>query len=265
MRKEGAAQRKAYENRAKIAIGDSFVWDFDGEYGTSGRLPKKYMWIGREAFIIGRKVLKVCHVHEGRNGYGPFVDYYLNANGIYDGNPKGCLIINGPDAFKMKKTKSEPLTLQDLRGMDGEPVWIKELKEWGIVSILKDQLYVCGPGFSLSIENNHLHCYGRKPGDVKLSDIPPEEIRHGAKIERKYNAATEYENTGDTPEEVKKYRHAVLVLQAIAQRSGGYKNGGYDEWSEASAFRDCNYAAVRCLEYIGEPTTMPNRKNKPKE
>lgn len=59
--------------------------------------------------------------------------------------------------------KSKPLTLQELNGMDGEPVWIKERKGWGIVSILKNRLYVCGPGFSISIEKNDLHCYSKKP------------------------------------------------------------------------------------------------------
>lgn len=57
----------------------------------------------------------------------------------------------------------------------------------------------------------------------------------------------------------KKYKHAILVLQAIAQRSGGYKGGGWDEWSEAAAFGDCTRAAHRALEYLGEPTTMPNK------
>lgn len=57
-----------------------------------------------------------------------------------------------------------------------------------------------------------------------------------------------------------KYNHAILVLQAIAQRSGGCKNGGFDEWTESEAFRDCRYAAARALKYLGEPRTMPNRR-----
>ena len=61
-----------------------------------------------------------------------------------------------------------------------------------------------------------------------------------------------------------KYRHAVLVLQAISQRSGGYKSGGWDEWSEADAFTDCQCAAGRALKYLGEDTIMPNKAEKRK-
>lgn len=64
------------------------------------------------------------------------------------------------------------------------------------------------------------------------------------------------QNLGDIE---KKYRHAVLVLQAISQRSGCYKDGSCDEWSEADAFDDCQKAAERALEYLGEPTEMPNK------
>lgn len=60
----------------------------------------------------------------------------------------------------------------------------------------------------------------------------------------------------------KKYKHAILVLQAIAQRSGGYRDGGVDEWSQSDAFLDCSKAAERALEYLGEPTTMPNKKKR---
>lgn len=60
----------------------------------------------------------------------------------------------------------------------------------------------------------------------------------------------------------KKYKHAILVLQAIAQRDGCYKNGSCDEWSEADAYLDCQKAAERALEYLGEPTTMPNKKKR---
>jgi len=58
-----------------------------------------------------------------------------------------------------------------------------------------------------------------------------------------------------------KYKHAVLTLQAISQRTGaGDKHGWFDEWTQAGAFVDCRKAAHRCLKYIGEPTEMPNRR-----
>lgn len=58
----------------------------------------------------------------------------------------------------------------------------------------------------------------------------------------------------------KKYRLAVLVLQAISQRAGDSKSGGHDEWTEAKAFIDCRTAATMCLERLGEDTEMPNFK-----
>ena len=62
--------------------------------------------------------------------------------------------------------------------------------------------------------------------------------------------------------DAKKYRKAILVLQAIAQRTGCYSGsfGGYDEWSQAEAFIDCRIAARRCLKKLGENLIMPNKK-----
>uniref|UniRef100_A0AAU8B7X6 Uncharacterized protein n=1 Tax=Dulem virus 34 TaxID=3145752 RepID=A0AAU8B7X6_9CAUD len=57
-----------------------------------------------------------------------------------------------------------------------------------------------------------------------------------------------------------KYRHAVLVLQAIANRKGTDKNGCWNEWTEAAAYGDCRNAAIRALEYLGEPRKLPNMK-----
>ena len=45
-----------------------------------------------------------------------------------------------------------------------------------------------------------------------------------------------------------KYKHAITVLQAIATKS--LHDG--DNW-KADAFIDCKYAAIRCLDYLGEP------------
>lgn len=65
----------------------------------------------------------------------------------------------------------------------------------------------------------------------------------------------------DAPLE-EKYRHAVLVLQAISQATGSYKDGRTDEWSQAWAFIGCNIAAEKALVYLGEPTIMPNKAGK---
>ena len=52
-----------------------------------------------------------------------------------------------------------------------------------------------------------------------------------------------------------KYHHAILVLQAISQRSGSNKFG-CNEWTESEAFRDCKETARRCLLKLGEPIKM---------
>lgn len=54
----------------------------------------------------------------------------------------------------------------------------------------------------------------------------------------------------------KKYKHAILVLQAIAQRDGSSKEFGFNEWTKAEAFCDCREAARRCLLKLGEKTHL---------
>lgn len=44
-----------------------------------------------------------------------------------------------------------------------------------------------------------------------------------------------------------KYNHAIKVLQAIAETSAC--DG--DNW-KSDAFINCKYAAIRCLDYLGE-------------
>lgn len=53
-----------------------------------------------------------------------------------------------------------------------------------------------------------------------------------------------------------KYQHALLVLRAIANRTGENKFG-FDEWTQAEAFYDCRKAAAKCLKYLDEPTQSP--------
>ena len=49
----------------------------------------------------------------------------------------------------------------------------------------------------------------------------------------------------------KKYRYAITVLRVIAGRSEKTKDGSWNEWTEAEAFRDCRSAAISCLKYLG--------------
>ena len=53
-----------------------------------------------------------------------------------------------------------------------------------------------------------------------------------------------------------KYKHAILVLQAISQRDGRGKDGTLNEWTQARAFCDCSQAAYRCLLKLGEKTYL---------
>ena len=67
---------------------------------------------------------------------------------------------------------NEPLTLEQLREMDGKPVWVEELNLWTLVDIqrggyLNGVIFVSGIEngtlFSYSVENCMLHCYRRPP------------------------------------------------------------------------------------------------------
>lgn len=40
------------------------------------------------------------------------------------------------------RTENEPLTLEELRGMDGEPVWVETMREWRIVLVGRDDSFV---------------------------------------------------------------------------------------------------------------------------
>lgn len=141
MEKKAITQQiKAYENRERIQVGDAFVWHCYDGYGTSGDLPEHYI---RTSYgYEGDMVLRICHVCEGRNGYGPFVDYYLNLTGVYDRVPAHCLIINGPDAFKMERARTpDPLILIH-KGRDGwdRPVYEdKDGRLWVDVDPMADR------------------------------------------------------------------------------------------------------------------------------
>lgn len=80
-----------------------------------------------------------------------------------------------------QKTPNEPLTLEQLRGMDGEPVWVEDVKRWALIDIEKDwSLFDIEKGgqwdgvpfavwaengvkFTYNVESRDLHCYRRPP------------------------------------------------------------------------------------------------------
>ncbi|WP_418434069.1 hypothetical protein [Anaerotignum lactatifermentans] len=70
------------------------------------------------------------------------------------------------------KAPNEPLTLEQLREMDGEPVWVEDVKHWALIDIEKggqwdDVPFAIwaenGMKFTYNIKNRGLHCYRRPP------------------------------------------------------------------------------------------------------
>lgn len=65
---------------------------------------------------------------------------------------------------------NEPLTLDDLRDMDGQPVWVEELNCWALVDLMYlrgDELLMVlfddGDVGLRNVERCNLHCYRRPP------------------------------------------------------------------------------------------------------
>lgn len=67
---------------------------------------------------------------------------------------------------------NEPLTLDDLREMDGRPVWVEDVNHWALVEVEKDSRWKGIPfavwpenglRFTYNIEDRELHCYRHPP------------------------------------------------------------------------------------------------------
>lgn len=67
---------------------------------------------------------------------------------------------------------NEPLTSDELRQMDGEPVWVEEVEHWALIDIEKGGQWDSvpfavwaenGAKFTYNIMNRNLHCYRRPP------------------------------------------------------------------------------------------------------
>ena len=68
--------------------------------------------------------------------------------------------------------QNEPLTLDELREMDGEPVWVEEVEHWALIDVEKGGQWDGAPfavwaengaKFTYNIMNRNLHCYRRPP------------------------------------------------------------------------------------------------------
>lgn len=65
---------------------------------------------------------------------------------------------------------NEPLTLEQLREMDGEPVWVEDVKHWALIDIEKGGQWdgipfavwaENGAKFTYNVKSRGLHCYRR--------------------------------------------------------------------------------------------------------
>lgn len=77
---------------------------------------------------------------------------------------------------KQERMNPQPLTLDELRQMNGQPVWIAEENAWGIVGVdscgfLKNRPFVKFRYDTIwcdyDIERRNLHCYRHKPEEVQ--------------------------------------------------------------------------------------------------
>ena len=67
---------------------------------------------------------------------------------------------------------NEPLTIEQLREMDGEPVWVEDVKHWALIDIEKGGRWdgipfavwaENGAKFTYNVKSRGLHCYRRPP------------------------------------------------------------------------------------------------------
>ena len=67
---------------------------------------------------------------------------------------------------------NEHLTIEQLREMDGEPVWVEDVKHWALIDIEKGGQWdgvpfavwaENGVKFTYNVESRDLHCYRRPP------------------------------------------------------------------------------------------------------
>ena len=84
----------------------------------------------------------------------------------------GMLFDTAAEAISALSQPNEPLTLEQLREMDGEPVWVEDVKHWALIDIEKGGRWdgvpfavwaENGVKFTYNVESRDLHCYRRLP------------------------------------------------------------------------------------------------------
>ena len=68
-------------------------------------------------------------------------DCLLCTDGAYS-TMGGMLFDTAEDAISALSPPNEPLTIEQLREMDGEPVWFDTIKRWGVVKVCRDGVFV---------------------------------------------------------------------------------------------------------------------------
>ena len=110
----------------------------------------------------------------------PAIAYIDDRAICFDGHPETLLkkIQNFQPWYKMPTLTppNELLTSDELREMNGEPVWVEEVKHWALIDIEKNGQWAGipfavwaenGANFTYNIEGRELHCFRRPPeGEV---------------------------------------------------------------------------------------------------
>lgn len=73
---------------------------------------------------------------------------------------------------------NEPLTLEQLREMDGQPVWVEDVEHWALIDIEKGGQWD-GIPFVMWVENGTKFTYNVKSRDLYCYRRPPEEGVNG--------------------------------------------------------------------------------------
>ena len=83
-----------------------------------------------------------------------------------------CCLWEDYDPEEDESRVNQPLTMRQLREMDGEPVWIEDVKHWALIDIEKGGQWDSMPfavwaengvKFTYNVERRDLHCYRRPP------------------------------------------------------------------------------------------------------
>ena len=100
---------------------------------------------------------------------------YMNEQGMNcEPSIMACEIALQAMMEKQERENPKPLTVSELRKMDGEPVWVAEAESWGVVSVDADGQFKNIPfvngvfqdcntsSFCWNVKYRNLHCYRSK-------------------------------------------------------------------------------------------------------